>query len=191
MPPPWKDLGSFQGFSSPVSARSVSLRIGCRSSCLEMGFGAAYIRAARWERASAHFRLDADGCRAPRNEEVKSMDRHSRVLAGGCLVVLMGIVLTASGCRSMRNDVPPGKPYSTTGGGLPRSASTPTLTPIPRSRLAFMAALAPAPADAGPAGAGAPTQFGTPPPNASPYGAPSSNRYGPIPGNVAPPPLNQ
>ena len=47
------------------------------------------------------------------------MDRHSRVLAGGCLVTLMGIVLTASGCRSMRNDVPPGKPYSTTGGGPP------------------------------------------------------------------------
>ncbi len=47
------------------------------------------------------------------------MDRHSRVLAGGCLVVLMGIVLTASGCRSMRNDVPPGKPYSTTGGRPP------------------------------------------------------------------------
>ena len=47
------------------------------------------------------------------------MDRHSRVFAGGCLVAMMGMVLTAAGCRSMKNDVPPGKPYSTTGGGPP------------------------------------------------------------------------
>ena len=42
------------------------------------------------------------------------MDRLSRVIAGGCLTLASGMVLTASGCRSMRNDVPKGKPYSTT-----------------------------------------------------------------------------
>jgi hypothetical protein len=118
------------------------------------------------------------------------MDRHSRVLAGRCLVALMGIVLTASGCRSMRNDVPPGKPYSTTGGGTPPALFN--SDPHPNTSIApnLYGGTGTAPADAGPAGAGGPTQFGTPTPNASPFGAPTSNRYGPIPGNVAPPPLN-
>ena len=49
------------------------------------------------------------------------MDRLSRVSAGGCLVLVLGTVVAASGCRSMRNEVPPGKPYSTTGGGPPHS----------------------------------------------------------------------
>jgi hypothetical protein len=47
------------------------------------------------------------------------MDRLSRALTGGCLAVVLGTVFSASGCRSMRNDVPPGKPYSTTGGTPP------------------------------------------------------------------------
>ena len=47
------------------------------------------------------------------------MDRHGRLLAGGCLAVIMGMFVAVAGCRSMRNDVPPGKPYSTTGGSPP------------------------------------------------------------------------
>ncbi len=45
------------------------------------------------------------------------MDRLSRVIASGSLTLAMasGIVVSASGCRSMRNDVPKGKPYSTNG----------------------------------------------------------------------------
>jgi len=119
------------------------------------------------------------------------MDRHSRVLAGGCMIALMGMVLTAAGCRSMRNDVPPGKPYSTTGGGPPPVGFN--SDPHPNTSIApnLYGGNGTAPADAGPVGAGSPTQFGTPTPSASAYGAPSSNRYGPIPGNVNPPPLNQ
>jgi hypothetical protein len=122
------------------------------------------------------------------------MDRHSRVLAGGCLVTLMGIVLTASGCRSMRNDVPPGKPYSTTGGGPPPVGFN--SDPHPNTSIApglYGGTGGPgtSPAEPGPAGPGSTTQFGIPTPGASPYGTPSSNKYGPIPGNVAPPPLNQ
>ena len=122
------------------------------------------------------------------------MDRHSRVLAGGCLVTLMGIVLTASGCRTARNDVPPGKPYSTTGGGPPPVGFN--SDPHPNTSIApglYGGTGGPgtAPAEPGPAGPGSTAQFGIPTPNASPYGAPSSNRYGPIPGNVTPPPLNQ
>ena len=55
------------------------------------------------------------------------MDRLSRVLAVGQHGHGFGTVLTASGCRSMRSEVPPGKPYSTTGGQPPTSG----LTPIP------------------------------------------------------------
>src|SRR6476661_8377296 len=48
-----------------------------------------------------------------------SMDRLRRVLTGGTLVMVLGTMVAASGCRSMRNEVPPGKPYSTTGGTPP------------------------------------------------------------------------
>ena len=47
------------------------------------------------------------------------MDRLSRVMAVGSLALVLGSGLTASGCRSMRSEVPPGKPYSTTGGQPP------------------------------------------------------------------------
>jgi hypothetical protein len=42
IPSPLTDLGSFQGFRSPVSARSVSFRIGFLSSFREMGFGVVH-----------------------------------------------------------------------------------------------------------------------------------------------------
>jgi hypothetical protein len=109
------------------------------------------------------------------------MDRRSRVLACGSLAVIMGIVVTASGCRSMRNDVPPGKPYSTTGGSPPPVGFN--SDPHPNTSVGAglygnpMNGGAASP-DAGPAGAGSTTQFGTPPPTTSPYGAPTTGRYG-------------
>ncbi|MFI5457851.1 MAG: hypothetical protein ACHRXM_20625 [Isosphaerales bacterium] len=111
------------------------------------------------------------------------MDRLSRALAGGFVAVVLGTVVSASGCRSMRNDVPPGKPYSTTGatpptvgfssdarpntglgGGLYPNGLTPS-SPSPAGNPAM-------------AGAGGAPQLGTPGTNPTPYGAPSPNLYG-------------
>ena len=47
------------------------------------------------------------------------MDRLRRVLTGGTVVMGLGTILLAGGCRSLRNEVPQGKPYSTTGGTPP------------------------------------------------------------------------
>ncbi len=51
------------------------------------------------------------------------MDRLRRVLAGGMLAMLLGTIVAASGCRSMRNEVPPGPKYPTTGGADPASSA--------------------------------------------------------------------
>ena len=69
-------------------------------------------------RPSADFRKVRPGARgrgARGNEEVMSMDRLRRVLAGGMLAIMLGTVVAASGCRNLRNEVPPGPKYSTTG----------------------------------------------------------------------------
>jgi hypothetical protein len=121
------------------------------------------------------------------------MERHNRVLAGGCVAVILGVVMTGPGCRSMRNDVPPGKPYSTTGGGAPPLGFN--SDPHPNTSVGagtYGNPLAPGSSapDAWPAGAGSPT-FGTPSPGASPFGTPTSNRYGSIPNALSPAPLNQ
>jgi hypothetical protein len=124
------------------------------------------------------------------------MDRHSRIFAGGCLVALMGMVMTAAGCRSMKNDVPPGKPYATTG-GAPAPAVGFNSAPHPSTSVTgtglYGNGLTPnaASTDTGPVGAATGAQFGTPTPNASPYGMPPGNRYGAMPGTMTPPPLSQ
>jgi hypothetical protein len=121
------------------------------------------------------------------------MERHNRVLAGGCLVAMMGMVITASGCRSMRNDVPPGKPYSTTGGSPPPVGFN--SDPHPNTSIGPYGAggMTPGtgPAEPGTATPNSAAQFGTPPPNSSPYGMPPGNRYGSLPGTLTPAPLNQ
>jgi hypothetical protein len=109
------------------------------------------------------------------------MDRHSRLLAGGCLAAIMGMLVTVAGCRSMRNDVPPGRPYSTTGGSPPPVGFN--SDPHPNTSVGagmYGNGITPGSAspDAGPAGAGSQAQFGTPGPGASPYGAPTPGRYG-------------
>jgi hypothetical protein len=113
------------------------------------------------------------------------MDRLGRIIAGGSLA--LGIMAAASGCRSMRNDVPTGKPYSTSGANNspvgfnsdPRSNPaanagqwTPgtNLTPgtsVPDGGTGLSSA----------ATSGAP-QYGTPTPNSGNYGAPGGYRFG-------------
>jgi hypothetical protein len=114
------------------------------------------------------------------------MDRLSRVMAVGSLALVLGTGLTASGCRSMRSEVPPGKPYSTTGGqpptvgfssaphpntgagaGLYGNASNPGAT-SPDGNQSFSASNGMSP------------KLGTPAPNPGNYGAPTPNSYGPI-----------
>jgi hypothetical protein len=109
------------------------------------------------------------------------MDRHNRVLAGGCAALMAALIMNVAGCRSMRNDVPPGKPYSTTGGSPPPVG----FNSDPHPNTSVGAGLYGNPMnggstspDAGPVGAGSTTQFGTPPPAGSPYGVPTTGRYG-------------
>jgi hypothetical protein len=111
------------------------------------------------------------------------MDRLSRALAGGCLALVAGMVVSSSGCRSMRNEVPPGKPYSTTGGTPPTVGFSSDARP--NSGVGgglYQNGLTPtspssggSPATAGPAGA---PQYGVPGNSTSLYGAPAQNRYG-------------
>jgi hypothetical protein len=132
----------------------------------------------------AHFRLVPGRPGARRNEEVKSMDRLSRALAGGSLAVVLGTLISAAGCRSMRNDVPPGKPYSTTGGAPPTvgfSSDARANTGVggglyPGGSTPGSPAASGNPAMAG--SGGAPAQYGIPGTSPGLYGTPSSNRYG-------------
>jgi hypothetical protein len=111
------------------------------------------------------------------------MDRLSRALAGGSLAVVLGTVISAGGCRSMHSEVPPGKPYSTTGGTPP----TVGFSSDARPNSGVGAGLYPnglTPSSPSPsgnpatAGTGTAPQYGIPGNSPSPYGAPSSNRYG-------------
>lgn len=120
------------------------------------------------------------------------MDRLRRILAGGSLAVVLGTVLTASGCRSMRNEVPPGKPYPTTG-----TPPTVGFSSDPRHNTNASAGMwsngtSMTPGSSVPDGGNAlgststPAQSGTPMPNAGNYGAPGGYRYGP-PATTTPP----
>jgi hypothetical protein len=113
------------------------------------------------------------------------MDRLSRVMAVGSLAIVLGTVLISSGCRSMRSEVPPGKPYSTTGGQPP----TVGFSSDPRPSTGAGAGMyggGLTPGATGPDGnqSVAPSngmpQFGTPAPNPGNYGAPTANKYGPM-----------
>jgi hypothetical protein len=118
-----------------------------------------------------------------RNEEVKSMDRLSRVIAGGCCTLFLGTLVSASGCRSMRNDVPPGKPYSTTGGSPAVGFGS---DPRPNTGVGsgmypnygVTAGSASPSGNPATAGSSAPAQLGTPGLSASPYGTPTPGAYG-------------
>jgi hypothetical protein len=107
------------------------------------------------------------------------MDRLSRVIATGASTLVLGIVVAATGCRSMRNDVPPSKPFATKGdqsaGSLFKSDPHPNnnLSPIyPNMPNGTPGGMTP-----GLAGAPAGGQLGTPAPNSGPYMGPSANPY--------------
>jgi hypothetical protein len=118
------------------------------------------------------------------------MDRHNRVLVGGCMALLFGFVAAGSGCRSMRNDVPPGKPYSTTGGSPPPVGFN--SDPHPNTAVGGgMYGGGITPGSAAPTGAGGMPQLGTPAPSTGQYGAPTTNAYGPLSGIASPAPLNR
>jgi hypothetical protein len=113
------------------------------------------------------------------------MDRLSRILAGGSLALILGVVGSVSGCRSMRSEVPPGKPYTTNGGTPP----TVGFSSDPRSNPAASAGqwsngTTATPGNSVPdggmglGGTGTQPQYGTPTPNAANYGAPGGYRYG-------------
>ena len=129
------------------------------------------------------------------------MDRLRRILAGGTLAMLLGTVVAGSGCRSTRNEVPPGPKYSTTG---EPSASGFNSDPHPYNALSSPYANNPVtagtgqpgmpgsqgmpPSPAGPASDGLPpvmgsslngSSLGTPAPSGPGMGMPTSNMYGP------------
>jgi hypothetical protein len=106
-----------------------------------------------------------------------SMERLSRVIAGISLTVAFGLVLTASGCRSMHSDVPKGKPYTTTG-----NPTAPGFNSDPHPNTTIGPGLyqnngSPS-LDGNPAGGANTPQFGTPSPSASPYGVQSQGKFG-------------
>jgi hypothetical protein len=116
------------------------------------------------------------------------MDRLVRILAGGSLAAVVGLVVCASGCRSMRSEVPQGKPYPTNGGSPPTVGFGSDPRPNPAANAGQWSqgtSMTPGTSvpDGGNAlnlGSGAQTpQFGTPTPNSANYGAPSGWRYGP------------
>jgi hypothetical protein len=114
------------------------------------------------------------------------MDRLSRVLAVASMALVSGAVLTASGCRSMRSEVPPGKPYSTTGGQPPTVGFS--SDPHPNTGVApgmyggglNRGATSPDGNQSVSASNGMMPQLGTPAPNPGNYAAPTDNKYGPV-----------
>jgi hypothetical protein len=149
--------------------------------------------------SDANFRIvrrDAGGRRAPGNEEIMSMDRLRRIVAGGTLAMMLGTVVAASGCKSMRNEVPPGPKYSTTGepssslfnstprpynpvGGSPYGNSS---VPGQPGMSGLGSAATGSAMDGLPAGGGSggsPLSLGTPAPSTPGMGQPTNNSYGP------------
>ncbi len=126
-----------------------------------------------------------------------SMDRLRRILAGGMLAMMLGTVVTASGCRSTGNEVPPGPKYSTTGD--PASSVKFNSDPHPYNGVGSIYGNGPVPGQpnmsaggglAGPVsgatpdglppglGAGGSSPYGTPTPAGPGMGQPTGNAYG-------------
>ena len=113
------------------------------------------------------------------------MDRLCRVLASGSLALALGALGCACGCRSMRSEVPAGKPYSTTGNPPP----TVGFSSSPRSNPAYGGGQwgnsPSAPGVSVPdgqtalSGSSSAAQLGTPTPNSGNYGAPLGPKYAP------------
>lgn len=126
------------------------------------------------------------------------MDRLRRVLAGGTLAMAMATIVAAPGCRSTRNEVPPGPKYSTTG---EPSSSGFNSAPHPYNALSSPYNTNPATAGSGPGLGGSPgmggttpggsmdglppslgaagSSYGTPSPGSAGMAQPTPNLYGP------------
>jgi hypothetical protein len=98
------------------------------------------------------------------------MERLNRALAGAGLALTLMLALTSAGCRSLRPEVPPGRPFTPDGQqtppiGFSSTPGTPTLNGLPNNP-----GLSPSNSSG---------QVGVPIPNANPYGTPSSHSFGP------------
>jgi hypothetical protein len=111
------------------------------------------------------------------------MDRpFLNVSTRGVGLMLVVVAIGSAGCRSTRSEVPPGKPYQTTGGGPPSVGFS--TDPHP-STATGMAALY---GNKGPgalvgdgrggSNPGDDMTFGTPAPNSPSLGTPTDNRFG-------------
>jgi hypothetical protein len=111
------------------------------------------------------------------------MDRLDRALPALRALALAGVILSlGSGCRSTRSEVPPGKPYQTTGGMPPTVGFS--SEPHPGANRALGALYG----NKGPGGlvadgsgsasAGNDIVLGTPTPGEKRYGAPTDNQFG-------------
>ncbi len=91
---------------------------------------------------------------------------------------LLTTVVLASGCRSTRSEVPPGKPYARTGESPPTVGFSSQPHPANAGGM-------PGSVNIGPGGmpddrlAGSQPQYGTPTPGSKGVELPTSNRYGP------------
>src|SRR5579883_2690294 len=102
----------------------------------------------------------------PGNDENSPMDRLNRTLAGCCGLF---VLLAATGCKSMRSSVPPGRPYSADGRQAPAVGFSNEPHPMAGNAIGMGSNT----------GGAAGSQFGTPMPGMPNYGAPTNNAFGP------------
>jgi hypothetical protein len=112
------------------------------------------------------------------------MEGRDRVrLAGSVALLAGGILLASAGCRSTRSEVPPGKPYQTTGGTPPTVGFSQEPRPSTATGMAGLfgnrAPGALVPDGRGSSGGMADVQYGTPTPGSANLGAPTDHQYGP------------
>jgi hypothetical protein len=100
------------------------------------------------------------------------MDRLNRALAGAGLALALTVVTTATGCRSLRSEVPPGRPY--TGDGKQSAPIEFSSTPG-TSALNGLPTTGPGATGSASAAAG---QVGVPVGGPNAYGLPTGNTYG-------------
>jgi hypothetical protein len=108
------------------------------------------------------------------------------MLKAGGMALVVGAVATSAGCRSMHKEVPPGKPYSTTGAGAGANPASVGFGSDPHPTSAAgnigmyqngMALGAGGPDGAQSMNAAAPGMLGTPAPNPGNYGQPTPGLY--------------
>jgi hypothetical protein len=123
------------------------------------------------------------------------MDRLIRIAARGGQALLIGSLIASLGCRSMKSEIPPGKPYSTTGAPTPNVGFSSDARPDPSGAGGLYGGIQQTGGDGlpqpgvqqagGPStplgAAGGQPQYGTPIGNKNSYteALPAQGRYGP------------